>query len=122
VGEKVFTDSKCESPTEGAVTKKFKRCAAAAGLSKDPHFHSLRHTFGTRAANQGVPTNILKAVMGHSNFKTTEGYMGADQAAIREQMGRVTLRVLPAGIENEPASRKTGGDDTNGLAEEDAIS
>jgi hypothetical protein len=34
--------------------------------------------------------------MGHSNIKTTEGYMGADQDTIRNQMTKVTLKDLPS--------------------------
>ena len=95
-----------ESPTEGSITKKFKRCVKAAGLLIDLHFHSLRHTVGTRAASQGVSTNVLKAVMGHSNIKTTEGYMGADQDTIRNQMTKVTLKDLPSGRGGKAAKKE----------------
>jgi integrase len=37
-------------------------------------FHDLRHTYGTRMANAGVPMHALQAFMGHSNIQTTEIY------------------------------------------------
>lgn len=91
--EKIFTREDGSEPAEDAVTKKFKRAVKAARLSDDLHFHSLRHTFGTKAANSGVSANVLKAIMGHSNIKTTEGYMGRDEDAMRAQIQKVALPV-----------------------------
>jgi len=91
--DKIFTREDGSDPAEDAVTKKFKRAVKAAGLSDDLHFHSLRHTFGTKAANSGVSANVLKAIMGHSNIKTTEGYMGRDEDAMRAQIQKVALPV-----------------------------
>ena len=90
-GQKVFLNDKGESPTEDRVTKKFKEVVRSARLSGDLHFHSLRHTFGTKAANSGVSSNVLKAVMGHANIKTTEGYMGTDEQMMRSQIEKVKL-------------------------------
>ena len=33
--------------------------------------HSFRHTFATRAANQGIPHQTLKQIMGHSSLEMT---------------------------------------------------
>jgi len=56
----------------------FKVAAKKAGLLiKKPelHFHSLRHGFGTRLANQGVPIHHIRTLMGHSNISTTNVYL-----------------------------------------------
>lgn len=42
------------------------------------HFHSLRHGFGSRMANQGVPIHHIRTLMGHSNISTTNIYMEAN--------------------------------------------
>jgi len=34
-------------------------------------FHSLRHSFGTAMAAQGVPMRTLQELMGHRDFATT---------------------------------------------------
>jgi len=46
------------------------RCGREGGIT----FHSLRHTFGTRAAAAGVPMRTLQEWMGHRNIATTEIY------------------------------------------------
>lgn len=37
-------------------------------------YHHLRHTFGTRLADQGIPTHLLCNQMGHSSGRVTEKY------------------------------------------------
>ena len=63
------------------MEKAFKRAAAKAGLLTNKpslHFHSLRHGFGTRMANQGVPIHQIRTLMGHSNISTTNIYLEAN--------------------------------------------
>jgi integrase/recombinase XerD len=38
-------------------------------------FHSLRHSFGSRLANNGVPIHHIRTLMGHSNISTTNVYL-----------------------------------------------
>jgi integrase len=54
----------------------FKGACRAAGIV-DLHFHDLRHTFGTRAADAGVPLGAVAAVMGHADIHTTMRYAHA---------------------------------------------
>jgi integrase len=64
-----------------SMEKAFKRAAEKAGLLKTKpsmHFHSLRHGFGTRMANQGVPIHQIRTLMGHSNISTTNIYLEAN--------------------------------------------
>ena len=51
-------------------------------LEKKPnlHFHSLRHSFGSRLAGQGVPIHHIRTLMGHSNISTTNIYLIANPA------------------------------------------
>mgnify|MGYP002682561549 FL=1 len=37
--------------------------------------YQLRHTFATQFIENGGDVLILKSIMGHSNIKTTEGYV-----------------------------------------------
>ena len=55
-------------------TKKFNIARAAAGI-KSGTLHSLRHTFISRAANNGVPIHLVMKWAGHSLLKTTMGYL-----------------------------------------------
>lgn len=47
---------------------------AAAQLDLDLGFHTLRHTYGTLMAAQGVPMRTLKEWMGHKDIATTMRY------------------------------------------------
>jgi site-specific recombinase XerD len=38
------------------------------------HVHQLRHQFATRLGNAGIDSGVLKALMGHSDLKTTDRY------------------------------------------------
>lgn len=58
------------------ILKRFKAAMRAAGLSHrlgegGITFHSLRHSFGTAMAAQGVPMRGIQELMGHRDFATT---------------------------------------------------
>jgi len=44
-------------------------------LGKDYHFHLLRHSCFTHLIESGVDSRLIQKLAGHSNIKTTEGYM-----------------------------------------------
>lgn len=44
-------------------------------LNKDYHFHLLRHSCFTHLIENGTDCRIIQKIAGHSNIKTTEGYM-----------------------------------------------
>ena len=46
----------------------------AAGLDETFGFHSLRHSYGTALAAQGVPMRTLQEWMGHNDIQTTQRY------------------------------------------------
>jgi integrase len=89
VNEWIFLSDKYKKVTDDFVSKTFKVYVRAAKLSDDLHFHSLRHTFGTWAAEAGVPLHTVKNIMGHSSVTVTEGYVGADQTAMQSEIGKV---------------------------------
>jgi integrase/recombinase XerC len=47
--------------------------------------HQLRHTFATRMANAGMPSLVLRDLMGHNSFNTTLGYFRTDEKNIAQQ-------------------------------------
>jgi len=55
-------------------TKKFIKARGAAGIDSGT-LHSLRHTFISRAANNGVPIHLVMKWAGHSELETTMGYL-----------------------------------------------
>ena len=53
--------------TMRSLERNFKVAAIKAKLKPDYVFHSLRHSFGTRLVENGVPINQISLLMGHSN-------------------------------------------------------
>ncbi len=65
------------------VGRKIKRLSLRAGMQISPH--GLRRTFATVAANSGKPLNIISMALGHSDLKTTQGYlMSSEEEVIKE--------------------------------------
>lgn len=55
-----------------------------AGVKADLRFHDLRHTVGTRLAKKGVPVNVIKELLGHSDIKTTMRYVHCANTQLNE--------------------------------------
>ena len=58
-------------------------------------FHDLRHTFGTRAADESVPLTAIAKVMGHGSTKTTEKYAHATDAGTRRAVEALAKKSEP---------------------------
>jgi site-specific recombinase XerD len=52
-----------------------KQAAKQAGIRKDVHVHTLRHTFATHLLEDGLNIVTVKEMMGHSRIQTTMGYL-----------------------------------------------
>ena len=67
------------------IDRCWRDCRAKAGLD-DFRFHDLRHTVGTRLAEQGVPVNVIQEILAHSDVRTTMKYIhlveGSKRAAL----------------------------------------
>jgi len=63
--------------TDRTLQRKFKKYAKLAGLPEHYVFHSLRHGFGTRMVESGVPLNQVQIAMGHSSISVTNVYTKA---------------------------------------------
>jgi len=60
----------------------WKTACKLAGI-QNLRIHDLRHTFGTRAADDGAPLNAIQAVMGHKSISTTMKYTHATDEGMR---------------------------------------
>ena len=63
--------------SDRTLQRKFKAYSAKASLPRHYVFHSLRHGFGTRMVESGVPLNQLQLLMGHSSLSVTNVYTKA---------------------------------------------
>jgi len=51
-----------------------KRCAVKAGIEKDVHPHTLRHSFATDLYRETSKIRLVQKVLGHSDLSTTMIY------------------------------------------------
>ncbi len=56
------------------VSKQFKKSVRCAGINDEIHFHSLRHSFASNLVQSGSSLYIVKELLGHQDFKTTQIY------------------------------------------------
>jgi integrase len=71
----VFADPNTSEPLgHRRMYERLRASLKAAGLDHAFGFHSLRHSYGTALAGQGVPMRTLQEWMGHRDIKTTERY------------------------------------------------
>lgn len=88
----LFTNPKTQKPYTTIKTAWLTACRQA-GIT-DLRFHDLRHTFGTRAADAGVPLPAIRDVMGHKSIARTEPYAHATDEGKRRAVEAVAGRHL----------------------------
>lgn len=68
-----FKAGKPYSPT--SVSKILKRATSKAGITKNIHIHSLRHTFATHLLEQGTNLKVIQKLLGHTSLRSTMVYL-----------------------------------------------
>ena len=52
----------------------FRRACVAAGILKNAHVHTLRHSYATHLLEAGVNLRIIQEHLGHRSPRTTQIY------------------------------------------------
>ncbi|MBL4587463.1 MAG: site-specific integrase [Flavobacteriales bacterium] len=76
------------SSVNALINKNLKIIASRAGIQKNIHFHTSRHTWATRAINKNMPIVSVSKLLGHRSIKTTMIYvkvLGLDLEAAMDE-------------------------------------
>ncbi len=92
--------------TEKGLEMVFARARRRTGIAR-PHAHLLRHTYGIRAQEGGMPTITLQPYMGHTSSKVAERYAHAAQSE-KLKRARGFSPIDQLGLRIKPRSRRSG--------------
>ena len=75
IGETGFVNQKVFRVSTNQVTNRhLKKIITKAEIVKNITFHCARHTFATHCLNLGFPMEVVGAILGHTDLKTTKVY------------------------------------------------
>ncbi|MDD7540121.1 MAG: tyrosine-type recombinase/integrase [Bacteroidales bacterium] len=80
----IFLNHRGKKLTRQYAFMMIKETAKAAGITKNIHPHTLRHSFATELIKGGANIIAVKDMMGHSSVVSTEIYTHLDTAHLRE--------------------------------------
>lgn len=88
----LFEGWKAKQYSVSSVRNIFKLSCAKENIKKQLTVHSLRHSFATHLLEQGVSIQIIQRLLGHSNAKTTCGYLHVQQYSIDKVLSPIDFQ------------------------------
>ncbi|CRX38375.1 tyrosine recombinase [Estrella lausannensis] len=71
----LFVTSKGKRVDRFLIWRKIKEYGEEAGIEKNIHPHTLRHSFATHLLDGGADLRVIQEMMGHSSISSTDRYM-----------------------------------------------
>jgi site-specific recombinase XerD len=69
----LFVSNRQQRLSRREIQHIFHGCCRRAGVARY-NVHRLRHSYATEMANAGMPSMVLKEILGHANYNTTQIY------------------------------------------------
>ena len=75
-----YSDDRARPVSRELILKNLRAAMTSAGLPADRDFHSFRHTWAHNAVLRGLPTPLVRSVLGHANQAMTDLYSNHESA------------------------------------------
>jgi len=105
-GKAVFVNRYGERLTGRMVQKMLHKRAKEAGIKKEVHPHTLRHTFATHMLDGGADLRVVQELLGHSQLSSTQIYTHVTSSQAR----KVYLAAHPLAKKEEDNDRQADTD------------